>query len=192
MILCAVLFLIGFGIFAERVARIETPAEIAGADAIIVLTGGQSRLEAAFTLLASHKAERLLISGVHPDATESALARVTGIDRALFDCCVEIGYQAKDTVGNAAEAETWLKKNGFHSVILVTNNYHMPRSVLELRRIDPLVRILPYPVVNTDLTNGKWMLKADTVRVLLSEYIKYLGAKARGVLPIPASLSEIF
>lgn len=191
LLFALVFFVFGFGLFAERIARLETPADIAPADAIVVLTGGQFRLEAAFSLLAAHKADHLLISGVHPDATEAALAKATGIDKALFDCCVEIGYLAKDTVGNAEEAEYWLKKNGFSSVILVTNNYHMPRSVLELRRIDPVVNIRQYPVVNTDLTNGKWMLKADTLRVLMAEYIKYIGAKARAILPVPASLASL-
>ena len=40
----------------------------AAADAIIVLTGGQSRIDAALDLLKSGKGERLLISGVNPSA----------------------------------------------------------------------------------------------------------------------------
>lgn len=191
ILVVAVLFLVGFGFFAERIARLETPADIGPAEAIVVLTGGQFRLEAAFDLLAAHKAEKLLISGVNPDASETTLSRATGFDKALFDCCVDIGYEAKDTVGNAMETVLWLRRNGFHSLVLVTNNYHMPRSVLELRRIDGTLDIRPYPVVNTDLTNGRWMTNADTVRVLLAEYIKYLGAKSRALLPVPASLSSI-
>ena len=45
------------------------------ADAIIVLTGGQSRLDAALDLLKSGKGKRLLISGVHPDADRDDLQR---------------------------------------------------------------------------------------------------------------------
>ena len=186
-----VLFLIGFGLFCERIARIETPVDIQPAEAIVVLTGGQARLESAFALLAAHKADHLLVSGVHPDATETTLSRVTGFNKALFDCCVDFGYQAKDTVGNAMETILWLRRGGFHSLILVTNNYHMPRSILELRRIDPTLDIRPYAVVNTDLTNGNWMANTDTLRVLLMEYMKYLGAKMRVVLPVPASLASI-
>jgi uncharacterized SAM-binding protein YcdF (DUF218 family) len=191
LLLAAVLFLTGFVLFANRIARLETPIDVAKADAIVVLTGGQYRLETGLTLLAEHKAEHMLISGVHPDTTETGIARATGSNSALFECCIEIGYRAKDTVGNATETVAWLKKNKFRSVILVTNNYHLPRSVLELRRIDPTLDIRPHPVVNTDLTDGKWMLKADTLRVLMAEYMKYLGAKTRAVLPIPASLSSI-
>ena len=71
------------------------------------------------------------------------------------------------------------------TIILVTNNYHMARSLLELQRLDPRLTIAPYPVVNSDLSNGKWMMQPEVVRVLLAEYMKYLGAVSRRVLPVP-------
>lgn len=191
MLISIVAFLIGFTVFAERVARMQTPVDIAPADAIVALTGGHARLEKSVELLASHKGNRLLISGAHFATTKTDLLRAIGANQSIFDCCVDLGYQAKDTVGNASETVAWLKQKGFKSVILVTNNYHMPRSVLEIRRIDRSIDVRPYPVVNTDLTNGKWMLRPETVRVLLAEYIKYVGAKLRNVLPIPNSLASV-
>lgn len=184
-------FLIGFAVFAERVANLKTPDDISTADAIVVLTGGQSRLEPAIDLLANKKAKRLLISGAHPATSKSALSNAVGLHKTLFECCVDLGYKAKDTVGNASEAVEWLQRNDFKSLILVTNNYHMPRSVLEMHRIGPTITVRPYPVVNNDLTNGRWMLKQETVRVLLSEYIKYIGATLRIYLPIPNSLASL-
>jgi uncharacterized SAM-binding protein YcdF (DUF218 family) len=191
-ILAAVVtFLIGFATFAERVSRMAAPAEVKPADAIVVLTGGQSRLGAAIELLADGKGKRLLISGVYVGTSKLAIRDAIGADRALFDCCVDIGYEAQDTVGNASETDAWLTKNSFHSVILVTNNYHMKRSLLEMRRLNPALDIRPYPVVNSDLTNGKWMLSTEAMRVLLAEYMKYLAAVSRRVLPVPASLASI-
>src|SRR5690606_33681732 len=64
----AALFIGGFGLFATHVARLATPDDVARADAIIVLTGGQARIDAALGLLQSGKGERLLISGVNPMA----------------------------------------------------------------------------------------------------------------------------
>ncbi|TGR63010.1 YdcF family protein, partial [Mesorhizobium sp. M2D.F.Ca.ET.223.01.1.1] len=46
------LFAGGFGWFADKVSHLTTPLNPAKADAIIVLTGGQSRLDAAMDLLA--------------------------------------------------------------------------------------------------------------------------------------------
>jgi uncharacterized SAM-binding protein YcdF (DUF218 family) len=191
MLFFVVTFLIGFAVFAERIARMQAPADIAPADAIVVLTGGQFRLEKSVELLAARKGSRLLVSGVNADTTKFDLSRATGANQLLFECCVDIGYLAQNTVGNANETVKWLKANSFKSVILVTNNYHMPRSVLEIRRMDSSIDVRPYPVVNTDLTNGKWMLKKDTIRVLLAEYMKYIGAKLRTYLPIPDSVTSI-
>jgi uncharacterized SAM-binding protein YcdF (DUF218 family) len=68
-------------------------------------------------------------------------------------------------------------------VILVTNNYHMPRSLLELGRLLDREELEPYPVVNANLENGGWMVRPDALRVLFTEYNKYLVALARGVVP---------
>ena len=65
VVVCALaLFAGGFVWFAVHVSRLATPENPAEADAIIVLTGGQARLNAAIDLLKSGKGQRLLISGV--------------------------------------------------------------------------------------------------------------------------------
>ncbi len=184
-------FLIGFAYFSEHISRLGEPQDVNAADAIVVLTGGQSRIEAALTLLERNKGERLLISGVNSGTSKATLRNALNADRGLFECCVDIGYEAQDTVGNAAETIKWLRDHKYRNVILVTNNYHMARSLLELQRLDPRLTIEPYPVVNSDLTNGKWMLSPEVVRVLLAEYMKYLGAVSRSVLPVPSSIASM-
>ena len=64
----------------------------------------------------------------------------------------------------------------------MTNNYHMPRSLLEMRRLLAKARLEPYPVVNSRLDGGGWMVKPEALRVLFTEYLKYLAAVARGVV----------
>ena len=184
-------FLVGFAVFSEHVSRMGEPREVDPAEAIVVLTGGQSRMEAGLNLLERNKGERLLISGVNSGTSKSALRNALDADKGLFECCVDIGYQAKDTVGNAAETISWLREHKYRKIILVTNNYHMARSLLELQRLDPRLNIYPYPVVNSDLTKGKWMMNQEVVRVLLSEYMKYLGAVSRRVLPVPSSMASM-
>lgn len=188
-IACAVLFggalafLGGFTAFASHVARLTTPDEPARADAIIVLTGGERRLDAAVDLLKSGKGRRLLISGVHPAARLSDLRQVTGGDAGLFSCCVDIDHAALDTIGNAEESAKWVTSHAYGSVIIVTNNYHMPRSLLELKRLIGDADLRPYPVVNTRLDSGEWVGNREALRVLFTEYAKYLGAVVRGLLP---------
>ncbi|MDX8533776.1 YdcF family protein [Mesorhizobium sp. VK25A] len=179
-----VLFAGGFGWFADKVSHMTTPTNPAKADAIIVLTGGQSRLDAAMDLLASGKGERLLISGVHPSATRRQLQVAMGGDKQLFSCCVDIDRAALDTIGNAEESAKWVENHAYGSIIIVTNNYHMPRSLLEMGRLLHGARLEPYPVVNTNLGNGSWLTKPEALRVLLTEYSKYVLSLARGFLPL--------
>lgn len=179
----ALAFLGGFAAFASHVARLTPPAEQPDADAIIVLTGGEKRLDAAVDLLKSGKGRRLLISGVHPAARLSDLQRATGGDATLFRCCVDIDHAALDTVGNAEESAKWVTSHAYDKVIVVTNNYHMPRSLLELKRLIGETELQPYPVVNTRLDGGEWVGNRDALRVLFTEYAKYLGAVARGLVP---------
>ena len=157
----------------------------------MALTGGQNRLEAAAALFAQGKGKRLLISGVNPSIDKKDLLKAVGGDPAKFACCVDIDHDALETVGNAAQTAAWARDHGFREIILVTNNYHIPRSLLELRRAAPKVAFIPYPVVNSDLANWSWLKRPDTARVLFAEYLKYLGALSRAVLPVPVSIGAM-
>ena len=187
LLVAAGLFAGGFAVFAHYVSGLTEPPITGNTDAIIVLTGGQSRLEAGVELLKQGKAKRLLISGVHPSTGRGAIREATGSDSALFACCVDIDRAALDTIGNAQESAKWLREHGYKSAILVTNNYHLPRSMLEMGRLAGDVRLVPYAVVNTRLDNGRWMGEPAALRVLVTEYVKYLAAIARGALPVGTS-----
>ncbi|MEP9373002.1 YdcF family protein [Mesorhizobium sp. KR1-2] len=179
-----ILFAGGFALFAHHVSQLTTPENPPSADAIIVLTGGQARLDAALDLLKSGKGKRLLISGVNPAASLKSLQRATGGDTELFTCCVDIDHAALDTIGNAEESAKWVEDHAYSSVILVTNNYHMPRSLLEMSRFIDRAELQPYPVVNSRLDNGSWMTSRAALRVLFTEYTKYLAALARAIVPL--------
>ncbi len=185
------LFAAGFAIFAEHVSQLAPPSNPDSADAIIVLTGGQARLDAALDLLRSGKGNRLLISGVSPLASRDRLRAVTGSDRDLFNCCVDIDRAALDTIGNATESAKWVTSHAYRSIILVTNNYHMPRTLLEMSRSLAGAQIKPYPVVNTRLDHGAWLTNPDALRVLLTEYTKFLAALARGALPSETAAKDL-
>jgi uncharacterized SAM-binding protein YcdF (DUF218 family) len=174
-----VVFLAGFAYFASYVGSLSEPRDLGEADAIIVLTGGHSRIDAAVDLLRAGKGARLLISGVNPVARREDLRAATGADGQLFNCCVDIDHAALDTVGNAAESAKWVREHAYDRVILVTNNYHMPRSLLEMRRLIGDAELDPYPVVNTRLDSGGWLTKPKALRVLMTEYTKYLAALVR-------------
>lgn len=169
---------VGFLQFAETVAEMEAPRD-PKADAIVVLTGGYQRIDRAIGLLKKGAGGRLLISGVNPTTSGNQIRKLTQSSSALFECCVDMGYEAVDTIGNANETARWISDHQFRRVLVVTNNYHMPRSLLELKVSDPQTDFIAYPVVNSDLKNGNWLHQPDVMKAMLSEYLKYCLARVR-------------
>ncbi|TCS02105.1 YdcF family protein [Rhizobium sp. BK418] len=180
-VLVAALIFVGFLRFADSVTTLKPPAE-PRADAIIVLTGGYQRIDQAVELLQKGAGKRLLISGAHPSTTPNQIRRMTQGSADLFSCCVDIGYDALDTIGNAEEASNWIHARGYRSILVVTNNYHMPRSLAELAYVDPDIQFIPYPVVNSDLKTSDWFTDPNALRVMLAEYAKVLLASARNIV----------
>jgi uncharacterized SAM-binding protein YcdF (DUF218 family) len=184
--LLAALYAAGFFIFAAALDRLP-PADVPVADAIVVLTGGRDRITEAYRLLEDGKGKRLLITGVHPEVKRGSLKHMLrGVPTSRFDCCVDIGRQAEDTIGNANETAEWVARHGYRSILLVTSNYHMPRAALELRRAMPGVSITSYPVAQDTLHLDGWWNHPGTAKLLLAEYSKYLLTLAHARMLIRA------
>lgn len=173
----------GFLWFADSVATMRPP-EGARADAIIVLTGGYQRIDQAVGLLRDKVGKRLLISGVNPSTTRAQIRKMTQSSPDLFACCVDMGYKAIDTIGNANEAAGWIRDKGYTSIVVVTNNYHMHRSLHELRSASPDTEFIAYPVINSDLSRTNWFANPDVLRTMMYEYAKFVVAALRDLTGI--------
>lgn len=190
LILLALIALGGFVRFADDIAELQVPKDIANSDAIVVLTGGNGRIPEATKLLKEGTGKRLLISGVNPEISDNTLRKVTGASQSLFNCCVDVGRDAKDTIGNSKEIASWAEKHGFKSLVVVTSNYHMLRSLYELESVTENVEFTAYPVINTDLKTSNWYNNPDIARILINEYVKlnlaytrkFFGIKSGGNL----------
>lgn len=189
-VVAATLLLYGFVIFAGGATR-EPAAELEAADGIVVLTGGQARIGKAARLLLEGRAGRMLISGVNRKVSRDDILRLTGLSAEKFECCVDIGYTAHDTVGNADETREWAERRGYNRLIIVTASYHMPRSLAELGRVLPGVKFIPYPVVPKSFHADRWWLHPGTTRILISEYAKFLPSAARFVAVRMLRTSEV-
>ncbi|PZR36522.1 YdcF family protein [Caulobacter segnis] len=170
---------LGLVAFTGRV-DLSTPApEPPEADGVVALTGASNlRLEAATRLLEEGKGKRLLISGVNREATRADVQSVTKAVKPIYDCCVDLGFTAANTVGNALETAEWARSKGYDSLIVVTADYHMPRSMLELGAAMPGVKLHPYPV-KTDLNAHRWWKTSISARRMIVEYCKYLAILGR-------------
>jgi uncharacterized SAM-binding protein YcdF (DUF218 family) len=149
------------------------------ADAIVALTGGPERIGEAVEQLAAGRGKRLLITGVNRSTNTEALARLVPRYEALFDCCIDIDHSAINTIGNAVETRRWARERGFHSLLVVTSSYHMPRALAEISHQLPDATLLPFPVVTDRQRAEPWWSNPGSARMLLSEYLKYLVAIVR-------------
>jgi uncharacterized SAM-binding protein YcdF (DUF218 family) len=171
------LLVLGFILFATVVTR-RPAAGDPRADGIVVLTGEGRRIAEGARLLNEGRAERMLISGVYRKTGKRALLKISGLAEEKFDCCVDIGYAARDTAGNANETRAWAMERRYDSLIVVTASYHMPRSLAELSLALPTARLIPHPVTPDKFPAGYWWLSRSVTRLLVSEYLKFLPTVA--------------
>jgi uncharacterized SAM-binding protein YcdF (DUF218 family) len=184
LLVIGLIWVAGLFAFAGRVQRsTPTPEPAAAADGIVALTGANSneRIAAAVQLLADHKGRRVLVSGVNREVSREQLRIASGSVRRLYDCCVDLGFTAADTVGNARETAEWAKSMRFHSLIIVTSDYHMPRAMLEARAVlrPPAVTLQTYAVPTASLKTRRWWRSPGAARLMVVEYSKYLAILGR-------------
>ncbi len=179
-------FVAGFVWFARQISYQEV-AEVKKAEGIIVLTGGADRVAEGLKILAEGSADRLLITGVSVGTSANDIAKKFPDYRQSIECCVELGYKAQNTAGNADEALTWIKNHGLHkSLIIVTSNYHMPRTLIEMKSRLGQIELSPYPVIPERLKGRFWWNSFDMSKLILVEYVKYGFAQMRLLARAPA------
>lgn len=173
----------GLFAFAARVERSTPPPRPEPADGIVALTGASSnqRIAAAVGLLEDGLGRRVLVSGVNREASREDIRTVSKAVRRLYDCCVDLGFTAFDTVGNARETAEWARAMGFDDLIVVTADYHMPRAMLELQAVmrEPEMSLQAYPTATRSLDARRWWRSPQSARLMAVEYSKYLAILGR-------------
>ncbi|MBN8553100.1 MAG: YdcF family protein [Caulobacterales bacterium] len=190
------IWLAGLLAFADRIEMMTPAVDPGRADGIVVLTGASdARINEALRLLAAGRGERLLVSGVNRQVQRGELREVTAGSNRLFDCCVDLGFEAEDTVGNAQEIAAWAAAKHYDSLIVVTSDYHMPRAMLEIRGLMRHVELIAFPVITPSLNADSWWRTGTGQRRMVVEYSKYLAvllreAFARIVRPSPEPAAD--
>jgi uncharacterized SAM-binding protein YcdF (DUF218 family) len=172
-VVLVVLALVAFDflMFARRASEL-VPATARQADAIVALTGGSGlRIAAGIDLMSAGRGQRLLISGVNPDVDMDDLVALAGGSPDIYACCVDIGYRAETTIGNAEETAAWAYERGYTHLI-VTSDYHMARSLLLLQRAMPDITLQPYPV-RTVVDPSAVLGDSKSFRGVLTEWAKW-------------------
>ncbi|MCU0885354.1 MAG: YdcF family protein [Beijerinckiaceae bacterium] len=176
--------------FSRSIATFE-PRNPERADGIVVLTGGSQRLSDGLGLLAEGHGRRLLISGVYQKTGRDEIARHARDLRPMLACCVDLGKSARNTIGNAIEARRWAQSNGFTSLLVVTSNYHMPRTVGEFRHALQDMRLIGHPVVSDSVDITRLWSDAGVFRVVGAEYLKFVVSRARHLIESDPETSRL-
>lgn len=178
LLLLAGAWLAGLIAFAEAIPD-RSADDGRATDTIVVLTGGSGRIEVGLEQFAQGRAKKLFVSGVPRGVASAELPGLATAAPDRIACCVVLGHEACNTIGNARETAAWMMTEGFHSLRLVTSNYHMPRSLLEFRRAMPGIEIVPHPVIPESVRQNEWWRWPGTTMLIVTEYSKYLLALAR-------------
>ena len=138
----------------------------------IVLTGGDNRVKKSLKIFFQIKNnnKNLLISGVGKGFDKKTLKKLTQQNinnEKIIECCIQIEGISRNTFSNAVESLKWVKSRKINSFVLLTNNYHMPRAMLEFKSIFNDIKVTPYAFVDE---NKKWW---KTKINYISEYFKY-------------------
>lgn len=170
-----ILWALGFASFMLTVMTMQPAASTMKTDGIVVLTGGAERVQTGLELLQHGKARELLISGVHKAADLKDLLLLAHMSTTDFPCCITLGFEASDTLGNARETADWAASHHIKTLRLVTASYHMPRAIIEIKRAIPGIRVVPHPVIPAKF--DQW--SARGWELTIGEYHKTLLSLAR-------------
>jgi uncharacterized SAM-binding protein YcdF (DUF218 family) len=186
VLVVALVWLAGLLAFAARVQQLTPPDPVPQADGIVALTGASdARIQEAMDLLQAGKGRRVLVTGVNRNVTRDQLRKIANPPANLYDCCVDLDFDAQNTKGNAQMIADWARGKSFKSLIVVTSDFHMPRSMLEIHGALPEATLTAYPIETPALDAQHWWRDRTSAWFMTLEYCKYLAVLVReGVLSV--------
>lgn len=158
-------WLVGYCAFVHKSASYTH--DVPKCDYIAVLTGDKGRISLALYAIKSAKPKGIFVSGVYEKTT---LNDILANEQSL-GVYIILGKRARNTEENAAEICEWASNSGVHSLVLVTSDYHMIRSLTEIEYSDPTLEVIPVTV--STKSNIKFLRKCfQEFHRMLLVYIK--------------------
>lgn len=193
---CSLLWLVGFYAFLQQIPATNhafVADKAKQTDAIVVLTGGTLRVEHGFARFHEKAAPKLFISGVGENTTLEELLLTHATDATARHARthrhnIYLDHKARSTYANALQTKHFMQKQHVQSIRLITANYHMPRSLLEMRQAMPGVRIIADAVTPKHFLNGRWWRHAQTRNLVLQEFHKIWAVRIRHLLYQPSDI----
>jgi uncharacterized SAM-binding protein YcdF (DUF218 family) len=126
--------------------------EDTGADCAVVVTGGPNRVREGVDLLARKVVQKLIISGVHPQAGLRDIFALWPFYGELHDQDVILERRSRTTFGNAQQSLPLVEALRCRDLLLITSRTHMQRALKTFRAEFPsTIQIIPRAVVSTTI-----------------------------------------
>ena len=185
LILIITYFLIELFHFKEKIIANEKYPNKINTN-IVILTGGTNRIKDGFDIIKKFDEKskykiKILVSGTGKGFTKLSLQNKLGpdFDLKLIKCCVELDAISQNTYSNAKQTLKWSTRNNIKEFILITSNYHMPRSILEFKNKMPDIRILTYPIKPRKHEINNWLSSFETFSLIFYEFCKLIISNIR-------------
>jgi uncharacterized SAM-binding protein YcdF (DUF218 family) len=161
---------------------LDVSPRIRSADVIIILGGGDGdREEYGSRLYHLGLAPHVIATGAPPGSRATALdLERRGVPRSV----ILLANGTRNTHEDALAARTLVLAHGWRSALLVTDPYHMRRSLwtFETAFAGTGVQIWPAPVVGGWFDASRWWQDEDGFVAVNGEYLKLVYYLARGYI----------
>ena len=137
---------------------------------IVVLTGNVGRLAVGLDLMDNNINSRMLITGVAKGVKYSDIIK----NRDSKKDRIDLGYNAQSTLGNALETALWIKERNINDIILITDNWHMPRTLLLFKASMPNREIVPYALKTVNFEFKEYLQFYNRTFFIYEEHMKYI------------------
>lgn len=149
------------------------------ADVILVFAGSLDRIKTGYKLVNQGYADSLIVSPEIPEKIAEYNKRFNLRQTAI----TIIEDHAMSTFENALYTDKLVEAYNFRDVILVTSDYHMPRSYFIMRLLtSPGVRIQRYSVYETNESTSSRQRLVQRWRLLVFEMIQLYGTLVQAAI----------
>jgi len=168
------LYILGFMLFISNLPKYEDTKIKNDIEAIIVLTGGMSRISEGLKLLTNKYSNKLFISGLFTKSSIKNYKKTLSKFKHINHSSIHYDTIAKTTIENAEQVKKWISENNVKSIYLVTSYYHMPRAKYLIQLYIPDLKIIPHPVFPINFIKNQKNYTVRIVSLIFFEYNKYI------------------
>jgi uncharacterized SAM-binding protein YcdF (DUF218 family) len=136
-------------------------------DCAVVLTGGAGRLKEGFDLLVRGQVQKLVISGVNPQANIRELFPQMLLFPRIHESDIILEKRSETTYGNAQQSLPLVEALNCKSILLVTSYLHMYRARKTFRATYPRdISVIPYAVSGSHLPPAQLEVLVEATKSL--------------------------